>query len=398
MIARPMDNGANHQRPLLLRFWRSASGYWRGPSGWRAWLLCGSLFAIVVAQLVTQTWLNYWNRDFFDALEQHDASVLVRTALAFFPLAALSTVLAMISVWGRMTAQRQWRRSLTRNVLTAWLTDENYRHLGHLNGPETPWNPEYRIAEDARIATDAPIDLVLALFSSLLTVFVFFDILVNVGGTLTLTLAGVVVAVPAYLVVGVIAYSSLVTAAMLFIARDLTAVVQDQAEAEAAFRASANLIRERGEGIVPATEESSERCAVWRALHEVLEQWRRLLWQHIRTTVVTHGNTLIAPILGLILCVPKYLDGGMSLGEVTQAAAAFVTLQGAFNWLVDNFHRMAGWRSSANRVATLLFALDELERANGAARDNLDRIGARVAVARPVETHGAAGCDSARSA
>jgi putative ATP-binding cassette transporter len=37
------------------------------------------------------------------------------------------------------------------------------------------------------------------------------------------------------------------------------------------------------------------------------------------------------------------------------------TVQGAFNWLVDNYQRLADWRSSAHRVATLLIALDELE-------------------------------------
>ena len=29
------------------------------------------------------------------------------------------------------------------------------------------------------------------------------------------------------------------------------------------------------------------------------------------------------------------------LGEVTQAAAAFAAVQGAFNWLVDNYPRLA---------------------------------------------------------
>ena len=62
----------------------------------------------------------------------------------------------------------------------------------------------------------------------------------------------------------------------------------------------------------------------------------------------------------MLLCVPKYLAGTMSLGEVTQSAAAFVTVQGAFNWLVDNYGRIADWRSSVNRVATLLLALDGL--------------------------------------
>ena len=51
----------------------------------------------------------------------------------------------------------------------------------------------------------------------------------------------------------------------------------------------------------------------------------------------------------------------MLLGEVTQAAAAFAAVQGAFNWLVDNYPRLAEWASSASRVGVLLFRLDRLE-------------------------------------
>jgi len=50
------------------------------------------------------------------------------------------------------------------------------------------------------------------------------------------------------------------------------------------------------------------------------------------------------------------------LGELTQAAAAFVMVQAAFNWIVDNYQRLANWRSSAYRVATLLQALDDVDR------------------------------------
>jgi len=76
--------------------------------------------------------------------------------------------------------------------------------------------------------------------------------------------------------------------------------------------------------------------------------------------LVSQSNYILAPVLALLLCVPKYLAGTMSLGEVTQSAAAFATVQGAFNWLVDNYGRIADWRSSVNRVATLLLALDRL--------------------------------------
>jgi len=46
---------------------------------------------------------------------------------------------------------------------------------------------------------------------------------------------------------------------------------------------------------------------------------------------------------------------------LTQTAAAFVTVQSAFNWLVDNYQRLADWRSSAHRVSTLVAALEDLE-------------------------------------
>jgi hypothetical protein len=31
----------------------------------------------------------------------------------------------------------------------------------------------------------------------------------------------------------------------------------------------------------------------------------------MRTTYVSHGNTLLAPLVGLILCVPHYIQGTM---------------------------------------------------------------------------------------
>ena len=50
----------------------------------------------------------------------------------------------------------------------------------------------------------------------------------------------------------------------------------------------------------------------------------------------------------------------MTLGELTQAAAAFTLVQGSFNWLVDNYSRVADWVSSLERVGGLLISLDQL--------------------------------------
>ena len=94
----------------------------------------------------------------------------------------------------------------------------------------------------------------------------------------------------------------------------------------------------------------------------LIGRWRDLCFQFMRTTLVSHGNLLVAPVIGWVLCAPKYLVGTMSLGEAAQAVAAFVMVQSALNWLVDNYPGLAECLSSVNRVGSLLAALDELDR------------------------------------
>jgi putative ATP-binding cassette transporter len=83
----------------------------------------------------------------------------------------------------------------------------------------------------------------------------------------------------------------------------------------------------------------------------------------MKTTFVSSSSGFIAPVLPIILCAPKFLDGSMTLGEVMQATSAFTTVQIAFNWLVDNYPKLADWTASARRVAALMVSLDGLERA-----------------------------------
>jgi len=359
------DQGAKtDQKHLFPRFWRSASLFWRGRTAWTAWSLTALLIAIALLQLLVQYLLNLWNRNFFDALQQNDGPALWLQAELFVPLAAASITLAATSVWGRMTTQRKWREFLTRRVIEYWLAEDHFRHLNHLvRGSE---NAEYRIAEDVRAATDAPIDMALALFTSVITAMTFFGVLWSVGGSLAVPVLGHAWMIPAYLVVGAIVYSSLFTGAMIIVGRPLTKVIEGKNQAEAEFRAAANLLREVGERTMPAGDEPQERRSLWLAVRQVLDRWRELCWQLVRTTVISHGNFLLAPVVGWVLCLPKYISGDMSLGELTQAAAAFVTVQGAFNWLVDNYQRLADWTSSMHRVATLLLAFDELDTAERA--------------------------------
>lgn len=345
------------RRPLR-RFWRSAWGFWTDGGAWLPWSLMGLLFVCVVAQLLVQYRLNVWNRDFFNALEARNSSEIRGQTLLLPPLVVASVVLAATAVWGRMTFQRRWRDWMTSHLLGLWLGNDNFRRLDHGGGERQL--AEYRIAEDARIATDAPIDLLVGLLESLLVAATFVVVLWTVGGALRVGTGDTGVEVPGYLVFASIGYSMLMTAAMMIVGRNMAHVIERKEQAESELKFAVARLGGSSDNSTAATVLAPQTAPVGFALAEVMRQWKRLCWQHVRTTLVSHGNTLLAPLIGLILCVPKYIHGSMSLGEVTQAAAAFAAVQGAFNWLVGNYPRLAEWASSASRVGILLLAFDVL--------------------------------------
>lgn len=241
----------------LVRFWTSARGFWGGKSAMIAWPLTVGLVVIAVLQLAVQYRLNYWNRDFFNALARRDGHTLWHQVGVFAPLAIISVGLAVVSVWGRMTTQRKWRQWLATFVLTDWLTDERYRKIEGIGGEYK--NAEYRLSYDVKSSTDSPVDLTLGLVNSVMTGCVFIGVLWSVGGSLTVATAGVVVTIPGYLVIGAIIYALVCTGGMLVIGRNLPSVIQLQSQSEAEFLAAANDIRRvrkssRGQPALKATK------------------------------------------------------------------------------------------------------------------------------------------------
>ena len=70
------------EQRLLSRFWQSARGFWSGATAPWAWLLTVLLIATVLLQLLTQYTLNFWNRDFFNAVERKDGAELLSAGMA----------------------------------------------------------------------------------------------------------------------------------------------------------------------------------------------------------------------------------------------------------------------------------------------------------------------------
>ena len=144
------------RRALLRRFWRSASHYWKEDGGRLAWLLTGVLLVIILLSLATSYGMNVWNRAIFDALQNRDGATVLWLSMLYVLLLVASVVVAIALVFARMTIQRRWRKWLSTNLLDRWLHHGRYYQLNLISGDHQ--NPEYRIADDVRVATEAPVD------------------------------------------------------------------------------------------------------------------------------------------------------------------------------------------------------------------------------------------------
>jgi putative ATP-binding cassette transporter len=348
---------------LLRRFWESAAGFW-GKRGTRlSWVLSGILLLIILLNLATSYGMNVWTRGIFDALQKRDSETILFLSMVYLPLLAASVTFSVLQVYARMTTQRRWREWLNNQLVNRWFKNGRYYQLNLARG--APRNPEYRVADDIRIATESPVDFVTGMITAVLSAATFIVVLWTIGGALTVHLGRMAVTIPGFLVVAAVIYAVAASGSMVFIGRRFIAVSENKNQAEAEYRYVLTRLRENGESIALLQGEDEERNGVDKSLKVVLRAWRDICIQTMRTTVVSQTSGYIAPVLPIILCAPKFLDGSMTLGEVMQAASAFAIVQSALNWLVDNYPRLADWAASARRVASLELALDALERAEG---------------------------------
>ncbi|TIN17285.1 MAG: ABC transporter ATP-binding protein/permease, partial [Mesorhizobium sp.] len=185
-------------------------------------------------------------------------------------------------------------------------------------------------------------------------------------------IGGESITIPGFLVITAMIYAAITSTSMVVIGRNFVQLSERKNQAEAELRYTLTRVRENGESIALLGGEEEERSGIDRNFGHVLRQWALLTGQHMRTAAVSQGSSLFAPVVPILLCAPKFLEGSMTLGEVMQAASAFGIVQGAFGWLVDNYPRLADWNASARRIASLMMSLDGLERAEQS--DALGRI------------------------
>lgn len=357
-------------RDLLLL----ASPYWNCERRAKVRGMTLLLLMLTVAQVGLTIWGNYWNRALFDALEQRTAhGVLVQVgvfALIFTISIAVTAAHLMIKRW----LQLDWRAWMTERLVGRWMEEGRHYRLNFTSGEHD--NPDQRIAEDIRIATESAIGLAHTLVFSLLTLVMFVDILWSVSGSIVVP--GTSVHVPGYMVPLAFLYATLGALLGWMFGRPLVRTTNALQSAEATFRFGLSRAREHTEAIALTHGEPRERDGSAVRFRQVVRDWDRQSLAYLGLVSFGTAYGALLPVFPIIIAAPQYIAGAMSLGVLMQAAQAFQGLTSALSWPVNNLGEIARCRASADRVLSLhedLRRLDAEAGSTSASRISLDRSG-----------------------
>jgi putative ATP-binding cassette transporter len=347
----------SESRYTLRQLGQLARAYWVSSEKRKARNLTAGLAALTLAQVGLAIWLNYWNRALFDALDQRSLPELLRQVGVFVVLFGLTMVVTGMHLMVKRALQLNWRQWLTHKLVGNWMSKGKHYRLLYTPGEHD--NPDGRIAEDIRIATEVAVALGHTLLFSVVILGSFIDILWRVSGTASVP--GTSVAVPGYLVVLAFVYAGVGTLLGGLLGRPLIQSTNRLQTAEADFRFGLAQSRENSEAIAVLHGEETERRQSARRFAAVASGWNRQSLAYLWIVSFSTGYGTLLPIFPILVAAPQYIAGAMSLGVLMQAAQAFQRLTQALSWPIDSLGDIARCRASADRVLSLYRDLEELE-------------------------------------
>lgn len=343
---------------VLGRFMALAGGFWSGPTRWPAIGLTLLLLSLTGADILLLIRFNTWLGNLFDVLDRRAAQELPWQCAVLAGLVVGTGLQAGLHLRVRRRLQLGWRRWLTARLAAAWVA-------GDATG-EGKANPDGRIGEDVRVATEEAVELGGSLWQATLLLVCFGGILWELSGSPTLRIWGEAVTVPGYMVWLAVLYAVVSAVFAALLGRPLVRATDQRQAAEAEFRAALVHLRDR-----PAGSRRAFAGRLTPLFEGIAATWFRQSGSMGRLAMFNAGHGRLTTTFPILAGLPAYLQEVVTLGGLMQSAQAFQQLAAALTWPVTSMERIATWRASAERVLALQAGLQAVppEAAATAARE-----------------------------
>ncbi len=317
--------------------------------------------------------LNFFNRDWFNAIQARDAAAFWHQLLfVFTPWAFTYVAMTVIEFFMQSMLVIRWRRWLTEHFVSRWLTRHNHYRISLVAGQTD--NPDQRIAEDVyrfinggadgSSSAYGIYDFSILLISTVTTLVSFAILLWDLSRSFTLP--GTDIVLPGFLFWVALVYAASGTLITHWIGRPLINLYFQRQHMEADFRFSLARLREYSEQVALLGGEKAEEEMVGRRFSALIANYVDLIFRRMRVAAFTQTFGQISPILPYIFTAPFYFTGKIELGVMTQTAGAFSRVSDSLTFFVNYYTYLAGFKSVVDRLNSFDAAIVEAQALSGA--------------------------------
>ncbi len=327
----------------------------RVPERWLAILMIALLVIFNQAQVGMTLRLSFFNRDWFNAIQNKDeATFWTQLFTVFMPWAFLFITSAVIEYVVRSTLIIRWRRWLTSDYVSRWLdAHTHYRMSITATGTD---NPDQRISEDINRFIDGGevgygiYSYSILLISNLSSLVTFAILLWDLSANFTLPYT--TIALPGFLFWVALIYATVGTIVTHLIGRPLVRLSFERQHYEADFRFSLARLREYAEQVALLSGESTEKRTLKERFGAIIKNYFQIISCRKNLTAFTAFYGQLSPIIPFIVAAPFFFAGKITLGVMTQTARAFNSVTEALTFFVNYYVFLADYKAVLDRLIT----------------------------------------------
>ncbi len=314
----------------------------------------GRLFLFVIiginlAQVYILIIFNQWYGRLNNALQQKNAGAFGEEVILFFIIAGSWIAAQVIEYIITQYLLIRWRRSMSQSFFKRWLGNSTHYQM-QFYGTKAD-NPDQRIAEDIRLFVVETTTISIELFTKLLSLAAFVQVLWGLSATFKYQLNGFSLdAIPGYLVWVALIYAVSVTFVAHLIGRPLIKLNFNKEKAEAGFRFSLARIREYGEQISLLKGGKAETEYLDQKYTGVVGATWKLVERQKNLSLFSFSVDQLVYILPYVLLAPAYFSGATDFGSFSSTSDAFSRVQGGFTVFISLYSRLASYRASLDRI------------------------------------------------
>ncbi len=319
------------------------------------------VFIIVLnqAQVGVSLRINFFYRDFNNALQQKDAPAFWYQLIYVFSVwAAISALSNLIEIVAQSVLLIRWREWMAAEYSRRWLGDGTHYRIS-LAG--TADNPDQRISEDTRSFLNQTYSFSLTMLTQVSTLVSFSIILWSIP--VAITVPGTDVVIPGFLFWATLIYAAVATWITHWIGKPLIALDFEQERREANFRFSLARLREYSEQIALMQGELTERKHLGHRFASIVENFYQLMWRKLKLTTFTLSYNQANVVIPYVLLAPYYFAGAISFGVLSQVASAFGRVETAMSFFINSYQSIASYLASINRLTTFETAIAQAQAA-----------------------------------